>query len=97
MADLVIGNAGTDGAAYRGWFVGHFIGSGAAATSDVEVKWGVHSAGEARSAWAVSRRATSLSLLVRGAIRLFFDGGRETLLSQPGDYALWPPGVARCA
>jgi hypothetical protein len=33
-------------------------------------------------------------VLVRGAIRLFFAGGREALLSRPGDYALWPPGLA---
>jgi len=91
-----VGNAAADGAAYRGWFVGHFVAPEAAgrASDEVEVKWGVHHQGEVRGAWAISRRATSLSLLVQGAIRLEFSGGREALLAQPGDYAIWPPGVA---
>jgi quercetin dioxygenase-like cupin family protein len=33
-------------------------------------------------------------VLVRGSIRLFFASGDEALLVDPGDYALWPPGVA---
>jgi hypothetical protein len=91
-----IGNAAADGDAYRGWFVGHFVAPERAgcASSEVEVKWGVHHHGEVRGAWATSRRATSLSLLVQGAIRLEFSGGRQALLAQPGDYAVWPPGVA---
>ena len=36
----------------------------------------------------------SLSLLVRGCIRLFFAGGQQALLAEPGDYVIWPPGVA---
>lgn len=95
-ADVVVGNAASDGAAYRGWFIGHFVpaGAGACSTGSVEVKWGVHAGGETRAAWAVSRQATSMSLLVQGAIRLFFAGGQEALLAVPGDYAVWPPGVA---
>jgi hypothetical protein len=63
-------------------------------TSDVEVKWGTHALGEVRPEWGASDVATTLSVLVRGCIRLLFDDGREALLDEPGDYALWAPGVA---
>jgi quercetin dioxygenase-like cupin family protein len=93
---LIVGNATADGAAYRGWFIGNFVASelGLRASDQVEIKWGTHRQGERRGAWAVSRQATSMSLLVRGAIRIFFEDGSEALLSEPGDYALWAPGVA---
>ena len=47
-----------------------------------------------RVAWAASARATTLSMLISGAIRLYFAAGHERLLHRPGDYALWAPGVA---
>ena len=92
---IVTGNAAQDGSPFRGWFVGHFVPAelGLRATDALEVKWGAHGLGETRAAWATSPGATSLSVLVRGAIRLLFDDGREALLTEPGDYALWPPGV----
>ena len=94
--DVVIGNASRDAEPFRGWFVGHFVPPefGLRSTDLVEIKWGTHGRGETRADWADSRYATSLSLLLRGSIRLFFDDGREALLARPGDYALWPPGVA---
>jgi len=93
---LHTGNAARDGGPFAGWFVGHFIppALGARSTEAVEVKWGTHRVGETRADWGASASATSLSLLVRGCIRLFFDGGEEALLAEPGDYALWPPGLA---
>jgi hypothetical protein len=95
-AGLVIGNAGRDADGFRGWFVGHFIPPelGVRSTEAVEVKWGTHPLGESRLAWATSQTATSLSLLVRGCIRIFFGDGQEAVLTEPGDYALWPPGIA---
>ena len=93
MTELVTGNAAHTGAAFRGWFVGHFMPEGLALTDAVEVKWGIHAVHETRPTWASSTRATTLSLLVRGRIRIYFKGG-DTLLSEPGDYALWAPGVA---
>jgi hypothetical protein len=88
------GNAAGDGEAYRGWFVGHFVeaAGGARRTEAVEVKWGVHPAGEARAAWAWNEAATTLSILVRGRFRIVFESG-EYLLAREGDYVLWPPGV----
>jgi hypothetical protein len=96
LTDIRTGNAAADGAAFRGWFVGHFLGAehGVASTEAVEVKWGEHSDGDARTAWTASDEATTLSILIRGRIRILYREGREALLSQAGDYALWGPGVA---
>ena len=93
---VVTGRAAQDAEPFRGWFIGHFVPPelGPRSTDAVEVKWGVHSLGESRAGWAASDAATSLSVLVRGSIRLFFASGDEALLADPGDYALWPPGVA---
>lgn len=93
---VVIGNAARDAEAYRGWLVGHFVAPelGARSTDALEVKWATHARGEMRSAWGASTEATSLSVLVRGQIRIFFATGQETLLAEPGDYVLWPPGLA---
>lgn len=92
---VMIGNAAVDSAARRGWFVGHFAGEpGTPNRSEaVEVKWGVHRAGERRSTPAVNATATTLSVLVRGRFRLRFPD-RVVVLEREGDYALWAPGVA---
>jgi len=58
----------------------------------VEVKWGVHSAGESRPSMAMGTAATTLSMLVSGAFRVTFQG-REVRLSRPGDYVLFSPGI----
>ena len=94
-ASIVAGNAVDDGAAYRGWLVGHFAGGTGAPTRTeaVEVKWGVHPAGERRAVAAVNATATSLSVLVRGRFRLDFPN-RAVVLEREGDYALWRPGIA---
>ncbi|WP_017718279.1 hypothetical protein [Kamptonema formosum] len=78
----------------RGWFIGHFISptGDPRSTSAVEVKWGAHQAGESRSEWATNLEATTLSILIEGRFRIHFPEG-EVLLSRPGDYALWCPGV----
>jgi hypothetical protein len=92
----VIGNAMRDAQPFRGWLMGHFVPAelGLRSTNAVEVKWAAHPLGETRAAWASSTEATSLSILVRGCIRLFFATGQEVLLAEQGDYALWPPGLA---
>ena len=93
--EVITGNAAVDGTARRGWLVGHFAGEPGAPTRSeaVEVKWGVHPAGEQRSIAAVNATATTLSLLVRGRFRLRFPD-RVVILEREGDYAVWPPGVA---
>jgi hypothetical protein len=93
------GNAVDEGskADRRGWFIGHFVapGAGPAATDAVEVKWGVHGAGETKAIEGVNQIATTMSLLVSGRFRLDFPShGRSVTLARPGDYALWSPGVS---
>lgn len=89
----VAGNAARDGAARGGWLLGHFLPpDDPRASAAVEVKWGVHPAGERRAAWAVNAQATTLSVLVTGCFRLWLPGA-AVLLAEPGDYLLWAPGV----
>ena len=91
---VFFGNAGAEGASRGGWFAGHFITpeNDPRSTSILEVKWGVHRAGDCRTEWAVNTEATTLSILVKGRFRLQFPE-QEILLSREGDYALWLPGV----
>jgi hypothetical protein len=96
MPDLVLGNATIDGAAFRGWLIGHFVPLelGLRSTRDVEIKWQRHACGDSRAEWGVSDSATTLSVLVQGRIRLLFADGREVELRAQGDYALWAPGIS---
>jgi hypothetical protein len=94
-SQVTVGNAFADGAGdTRGWFVGHFIEPPASlrCTDAVEVKWGVHAAGESRHRMAMGTESTTLSMLVRGMFRVSFSD-REVCLGRPGDYVLFPPGV----
>jgi hypothetical protein len=93
---VIIGNASDDGAGQtRGWFVGHFLPPSTTLrrTDAVEVKWGVHPAGESRPSMAKGTAATTLSMLVSGAFRVIFPE-HEVRLARPGDYVLFPPGLA---
>ena len=94
MSEIVTGNAHREARHYRGWFIGHFLSPAGdpRATADVEVKWGVHKAGEVKYTWAKSTAATTLSLLVRGRFRLSFPN-HEFLLAEEGDYVIWSPQV----
>ena len=89
-----VGNANTDGESTRGWLLGHFIGEpdDPRATRAVEVKWGVHPAGEGRDGWATDEQRTTLLILVRGRFRLDLSVG-STTLAKEGDYAVWGPGI----
>jgi hypothetical protein len=91
---VLSGNVNLDGASHRGWFIGHFLENtcGLRATSAVEVKWGVYSAGEERPSWGLSEQATTLCILVRGRVQMIFPR-KAYLLSQEGDYLIWTPGI----
>ena len=93
--DVYVGNAADDGASHRGWFVGQFIpaAAGGRSTGDLEVKWGVHPAGEERSSWSPGDHTTTLVLLVQGRFKISLPR-TEVLFSRPGDYAVWGPGTA---
>jgi hypothetical protein len=74
-------NAHTDGQDHRGWLIGHFLDEeeGVRASRDVEVKWGVHPAGEDRREWVTDEQRTMLPILVSGQLRLDLSVGSVTL------------------
>ena len=88
------GSAAEDGSQNRGWFVGHFIDpvKGVRHSTDVEVKWSSHPAGEKRSEWVTGDDRTTLLLVVQGTHRVDLPEASITL-SRPGDYAIWGPGI----
>lgn len=88
------GNAVDDGAATRGWILGHFIdpAEGVRSSEDVEVKWGIHPVGDKRAEWTADDQRTTLVLLVEGNFRIDLTEGSFTLARQ-GDYAVWGPGI----
>ena len=85
-----VGNANIDGERTRGWLLGHFIGEDGdpRSTTAVEVKWGVHPAGEGRDGWVTDEQRTTLLILVRGRFRLDLSVA-STTLEKEGDYAVW--------
>lgn len=87
------GNASDDGPSHRGWFVGHFIEDDALRRSeDVEIKWGVHPAGDKRASWQGDEHRTTVLLLVSGRFRIELSDTSQVLERQ-GDYAMWGEGV----
>jgi hypothetical protein len=88
------GNAGTDGDPYRGWLVGHFIApdGGTRQTDTLEIKWGIHPAGEHRVEWTTGEDRTTIVIMVRGRFRVDLSVGTVTL-EREGDYATWGPGI----
>lgn len=88
-----VGNAGREAPLDRGWLLGHFKPeSDPLHSSDVEIKWGTHSRGERRAAWATAEKRTALLVLISGRFRLRFPSG-DVVLSDQGDYVLWGPGT----
>lgn len=104
MDTLETGNALARGEASRGWFVGDLAAWAAARgesgtpdslrqSSAVEVKWHAHPPGDERVAWANPDANYTLTIIIEGALRLFFkavDGDERTIdLMGRGEYALW--------
>lgn len=107
---VTIGNAATENSLFKSWFIGPLQKwasdrkaeaalFGLRESSVVEMKWGVHSAGEKRAAWAPCSDQRTISLLVRGRFLLCFrspqDQSRviEQRLLAEGDYAIWGTDV----
>ena len=88
------GNTVTDGSDSRGWVVGHFIDPslGLRQSKDVEIKWGIHTAGEVRDGWVTGETRTTMAVLISGKCEAIFRD-RAITLSQPGDYVMWGPGT----
>ena len=94
---VIFGNAVSEGANRWGWFMGYFItpDDDPRSTTALEIKWGVHKAGDCRTDWAVNNTAATLSILINGQFCLQFED-REMVLSREGDYVLWCAGVPHC-
>ena len=88
------GNASDEADQHRGWILGHFIGpeDPVRTTDDLEVKWGIHPAGQQRPSWTEGETRSTLLLLISGRFRLDLSTGSTTLTKQ-GDYVTWGPGV----
>jgi hypothetical protein len=95
QSNVITGNAQIEAEKRWGWFIGDFMTptDDLRSTSTVQVKWGVHAAGDGCSLWAAHSEATSLSILIDGRFCLQFPH-REVWLSRQGDYVLWSPGIA---
>jgi quercetin dioxygenase-like cupin family protein len=88
------GNAAEDGRSTRGWLLGHFIdpAEGVRSSKDVEVKWGIHPAGDTRAAWTADDQRLTVLMLIEGNFRIDLTEASITLAKQ-GDYAVWGPGI----
>jgi hypothetical protein len=103
MADAAgsfyFGNATVDQVRATGWFVGQFVSPdrGPRHQTDVELKWAMHPGGERRrGAPEANGNATTISVLIRGALRATFhiDGTRRVVtLQEEGDYVIFGPDV----
>ena len=108
MNTLETGNALADGEPSRGWFIGDLAAWAAARgesargefspdtlrqSGAVEVKWFMHPPGDERVAWAPPDRNLTLTIIIEGALTLYFrsiDGEERTVdLVGRGEYALW--------
>jgi quercetin dioxygenase-like cupin family protein len=88
------GNAAKDGQDYRGWIVGHFIrdANDVRGSSEVEIKWGQHLAGERRAGWQETEHRTTIVVLIEGAFEIELGDSKHNL-NDPGDYVMWGPGL----
>jgi mannose-6-phosphate isomerase-like protein (cupin superfamily) len=88
------GNVNDASKATRGWFLGHFMPgeTNPLRTSDLEVKWYTHAAGEIRPAWAPGNPVRTLNILIRGHFVLLFQD-QEVALEKEGDFVLFGPGM----
>lgn len=97
--EFYFGNASADRVRGTGWFVGQFIPAaiGARHQTALELKWGVHPDGEHRKEGAAADGyATTISVLIRGALRMWFDvdGSRQEMtLNNEGDYVIFGPEI----
>ncbi|GLX92867.1 signal peptidase I [Herbidospora sp. NEAU-GS84] len=90
---VYVGNANADALLDRGWLLGHFRPEGDARHSDeVEIKWGVHPAGEERTQWVRGESRTAMIVLISGRFRMELPD-RSVVLEKQGDYLVWGQGV----
>jgi hypothetical protein len=87
-------NANDDRDTDRGWLLGHFMkpGESVRSTEALEVKWGIHPAGDKRAGWTTGEDRTTMVVLVSGRFRVDLSVG-EVLMERQGDYGVWGPGI----
>src|SRR5260370_7335491 len=90
------GNAVVDQVRDSGWFVGQFVPAelGLRHQTDVEVKWGIHPDGEKRPQPWASGHGTTISVLIRGSLRVTFHVGETpqiVTLQKEQDYIIFVP------
>jgi hypothetical protein len=95
-AAFYVGNAKADQLRDSGWFVGQFVAPalGLRHQHAVELKWGIHPDGEKRRRPWASGHATTISVLIRGCLRVTFYVGevpRLVTLETEGDYIIFAP------
>ena len=97
VQNITVGNAVEDGK--RGWFIGQFVPPAGELRKrdDIEIKWGVHPAGDVRArGWSIYRAATTITILLEGVFVILLRGPgwkREVKLERKGDYVIFKPGV----
>jgi hypothetical protein len=83
------GSAWEDAPGNRGWLLGHFMPPGDPRHStDVEIKWGIHPAGDQRAQWVTGEQRTAAILLVSGRFRVELPD-RSVVLARQGDYIVF--------
>ncbi len=95
---ITVGNAVEDAEKNNsnGWFIGHFMTpcDDLRCVHDVEVKWGMHLAGENKEIPAIRKKATTLAILISGSFALEFpEYNNSIVLETIGDYAIFAPGI----
>jgi hypothetical protein len=91
--EVYVGNADVDAPGERGWLLGYFQPPGDPRRStDVEIKWGRHPAGDRRAKWVRGEQRTAFLMLISGRFHVELPD-RTVVLTTPGDYVLWGPGV----
>ena len=101
MADnesFYYGNAALDQIRNTGWFLGQFVPTelGLRHQTAVELKWGIHPDGEKRAKPWANGNATTVSILIRGSLRVSFHVGanpKMVTLAKQGDYIVFGPEV----
>jgi hypothetical protein len=91
--EIYAGNADVDAPADRGWLLGYFKPpDDPRHSTDVEIKWGRHPGGDRRARWVRGEQRTALLMLISGRFHVELPD-RTVVLTRPGDYVLWGPGV----
>jgi hypothetical protein len=93
-SNIQIGDAEIDSSTTRGWLIGSFIEEqfGLRHSDDVELKWGVLKAGDARTEWVTGETRTTIGILISGTFTMEFRD-RSVTFDKPGGYVMWGPGT----